>query len=77
MKNRTRMFGVSLLILTLVTAAILGLIAGPDSPLTWLLIALLLLLPVLASLAEDAEAPPAYLCIADMATGFEYENGAW
>lgn len=41
------MFGVSLLILTLIIAAILGLIAGPDSPLTWLLIALLLAIPYL------------------------------
>ena len=39
------MFGVSLLILTLIVAAILGLIAGPGSPLTWLLIASLLVIP--------------------------------
>ena len=39
------MFGVSLLILTLIVAAILGLLAGPDSPITWLLIALLVVIP--------------------------------
>ena len=43
------MFAVSVLILILalviVIAAILGLIAGPTSPLTWLLIAILLALP--------------------------------
>ena len=39
------MFGVSLLILTLIVAAILGLLAGPDSPITWLLIAILLVIP--------------------------------
>ena len=39
------MFGVSLLILTLIVAAILGLLAGPDSPITWLLIAILVIIP--------------------------------
>ena len=39
------MFGVSLLILTLFVAAVLGLLAGPGSPLTWLLIAALLVIP--------------------------------
>lgn len=39
------MFGVSLLILTLIVAAILGLLAGPSSPITWLLIAALLVIP--------------------------------
>ena len=39
------MFGVSLLILTLFVAAMLGLLAGPGSPLTWLLIASLLVIP--------------------------------
>lgn len=39
------MFGVSILILTLIVAAILGLLAGPTSPLTWLLIAALLVIP--------------------------------
>ncbi len=39
------MFGVSLLILTLIVAVILGLLAGPDSPLTWALIAILVVIP--------------------------------
>jgi len=41
------MFGVSLLILTLIVAAILGLMAGPKSPITWLLVAALLVIPYL------------------------------
>lgn len=43
--QRMCMFGVSVLIMTLIVAAILGLVAGPGSPLTWLLIAALLLIP--------------------------------
>ena len=39
------MFGAALLILTLITAVILGLLAGPANPFTWLLIAILVLLP--------------------------------
>lgn len=39
------MFGVSLLLLTLIVAAILGLLAGPDSPITWALIAILVVIP--------------------------------
>ncbi len=39
------MFGVSLLILTLIVAAILGLLVGPGSPLTWALIAILVVIP--------------------------------
>ena len=39
------MFGASLLILSLIVAAILGLLAGPDSPITWALIAILLAIP--------------------------------
>ena len=45
MKNTWSMFGVALLILTLITAAILGLMAGPGSPLTWALIAMLVAIP--------------------------------
>ncbi len=45
MHKNTRMFGVALLILTLIIAAILGLMAGPASPLTWLLIAILVFMP--------------------------------
>ncbi len=43
--KRLCMFGVSLIILTLIVAAILGLLAGPDSPITWILIAILLFMP--------------------------------
>ena len=39
------MFGVALLILTLITAVILGLMAGPTNPLTWALVALLVVIP--------------------------------
>lgn len=39
------MFGVSLLILMLIIAVVLGIMAGPDSPLTWLLLASLLVIP--------------------------------
>jgi len=45
MNNKTQMFGVALLILMFVTAAILGLIAGPTSLLAWLLIAILVSIP--------------------------------
>ena len=41
------MFGISFLILILVTAVILGLIAAPESPVTWLLIVSLLVIPYL------------------------------
>ena len=47
MNHNARMFGVALLILSLIVAAILGLLAGPGSPLTWLLIGILLLIPLL------------------------------
>lgn len=47
MNQNLTMFGVSLLILTLITAAVLGLMAGPTSPLTWALIAALVLIPFL------------------------------
>lgn len=39
------MFGVSLLILTLIVAVILGLMAGPTSPITWILVAILITIP--------------------------------
>ena len=45
MNRNLSMFGVALLMLTLITAAILGLVAGPTSPLTWVLIALLVAIP--------------------------------
>ena len=41
------MFGVSLIILTLIVAVILGFMAGPTSPLTWLLLAVLIAIPFL------------------------------
>lgn len=47
MNQHLNMLGVALLILSLITAAILGLIAGPTSPLTWALIAMLLFIPLL------------------------------
>jgi hemerythrin len=47
MNNNARMFGVALLILTLIIAVILGLLAGPTSPLTWLLIAILVFIPLI------------------------------
>lgn len=39
------MFGVSLIILTLIVAIILGFMAGPTSPLTWFLVAVLIAIP--------------------------------
>ena len=42
------------------------------------LTALLLLLPAIPlAVAEDDETPNSYLCIADMSTGFKYDNGMW
>jgi len=51
--QRMCMFGVSVLIMTLIIAAILGLIAGPGSPLTWLLIAALILIPYIHRKASE------------------------
>jgi len=45
MNQNARMFGVALLILTLILAVILGLMAGPTSPVTWFLVALLVAIP--------------------------------
>ena len=45
MNKNLGMFGVALLILTLITAIILGFMAGPTSPLTWLLVAILVAIP--------------------------------
>jgi hemerythrin-like metal-binding protein len=39
------MFGVAVLVLVLITAAILGLVVSPANPLTWLLLAALIVLP--------------------------------
>ena len=51
--KRICMFGVSLLILTLVVAVILGLLAGPTSPITWILIAMLLVIPFIFKKMAD------------------------
>jgi len=45
LNKRMCMFGLSVLIMSLIIAVILGLLAGPDSPLTWVLIAALLVIP--------------------------------
>ena len=45
MNRNLGMFGVALLILGLITAVILGLMAGPTSPLTWALVAVLIAIP--------------------------------
>ena len=45
MNQHIRMFGIALLILSLLTAVILGLMAGPTSPLTWVLVAILVAIP--------------------------------
>ncbi|MCP4388472.1 MAG: hypothetical protein GY802_09260, partial [Gammaproteobacteria bacterium] len=47
MNNKVRMFGVAVLILALITAAILGVVSSPSNPLTWLLVVLVVLLPFL------------------------------
>jgi hemerythrin len=47
MNNKTRMFGVAVIILTLITAAILGLLISPSNPVTWLLVGSLLIVPLL------------------------------
>ena len=47
MNNKLRMFGVSVLILTLITAVVLGLLISPGNPLTWLLIAALVVVPLI------------------------------
>ena len=45
MNKNLSMFGLALLLLTLIVAVILGLMAGPTSPLTWLLVAILIAVP--------------------------------
>jgi hemerythrin-like metal-binding protein len=47
MNKTMNMFALSLLILTLITAVILGFMAGPKSPLTWALVGVLVLIPVI------------------------------
>jgi hemerythrin-like metal-binding protein len=45
MNQKLNMFGVSILLLTLITGTILAFMAGPTSPLTWILIAILVAVP--------------------------------
>jgi len=47
MNNKLRMFGLAVLILALITAAILGLVVSPANPLSWLLVASLALIPLI------------------------------
>lgn len=47
MNKTMNMFALSLVILTLITAVILGFMAGPKSPLTWALVGVLVLIPVI------------------------------
>jgi len=47
MSKTMNMFALSLIILTLITAVILGFMAGPKSPLTWTLVGVLVLIPVI------------------------------
>lgn len=45
MNKNLSMFGIALLILSLITAVILGFMAGPTSPITWALVAVLVAIP--------------------------------
>ena len=47
MNNKLRMFGVAVLILILITAVVLGLLISPGNPLTWFLIAVLAVTPLI------------------------------
>jgi len=47
MNNKLRMSGVAVLILVLITAVVLGLLISPANPLTWLLIAVLVVVPLI------------------------------
>ena len=53
MNKNLSMFGMALLILTLITAIILGFMAGPTSPLTWILVAILIAIPFLHRKLSD------------------------
>ncbi|MDT8385979.1 MAG: bacteriohemerythrin [Thiogranum sp.] len=53
MNQHLNMFGISLLILTLLTAVILALMAGPANPLTWLLVAALVVIPFIHRKISD------------------------
>ena len=54
MNQNTSMFGLSLLILTLIVAVILGLLAGPTSPITWTLVAILVIIPFIHRKMADS-----------------------
>ena len=45
MNRNVYMFGLALIILTLITAVILGFMAAPTSPITWLLVIILVIIP--------------------------------
>ena len=45
MNDKIRMFAFAVLILALITAAILAVVGAPDNPLSWLLVALVVVLP--------------------------------
>jgi hemerythrin len=47
MNQNASMFGISLIILTLIVAVVLGFMAGPTSPLTWILLGALVAIPFL------------------------------
>jgi len=53
--KRMCMFGVSLLILTLIIGAILGLLVNPSSPITWALIAMLVIIPFVHSRLSSSQ----------------------
>ena len=53
MNQHMRMFGLALLILSLITAVIFGLIVGPTSPLTWILVAILVSIPFIHRKLSD------------------------
>lgn len=53
LNKKIRMFGISLLILTLIVAVILGLLAAPKSPLTWILVAILIAIPFIHKKMSD------------------------
>ena len=55
MNKNLSMFGVALLILTLIVAIILGFMAGPTSPLTWILVAILIAIPFLHRKLSDKQ----------------------
>jgi len=47
MNNKLRMFGLAVVILTLITATILALVVSPSNPLSWLLVASLVFIPLI------------------------------